>query len=73
MGLPMAMNLQRYLFNTLEPSLTYYNRTISAGEPLDELGAVAATSLLDLVKKCDIIFTMVSTTPFNIMGIDNKH
>jgi 3-hydroxyisobutyrate dehydrogenase-like beta-hydroxyacid dehydrogenase len=62
MGLPMAMNLQRYLFNTQEPSLTYYNRTISAGGPLNELGAVAATSLSDLVEKCDIIFTMVRTS-----------
>ncbi|OJJ01326.1 hypothetical protein ASPVEDRAFT_627348 [Aspergillus versicolor CBS 583.65] len=70
MGLPMAMNLQRYLFNTQEPSLTYYNRTISAGGPLDELGAVAATSLSDLVEKCDIIFTMLANDKVVTQSVD---
>ncbi|KAL4947999.1 hypothetical protein BDW69DRAFT_199213 [Aspergillus filifer] len=35
------------------------NRTISAGEPLNELGATPAASLIDLVEKCDVIFTMI--------------
>ncbi|KAL2834275.1 NAD binding domain of 6-phosphogluconate dehydrogenase-domain-containing protein [Aspergillus cavernicola] len=60
MGLPMATNLQRYLSNTQQPSLTYYNRTISSGDALQELGAIPATSLPDLVTKCDVIFTMLA-------------
>ncbi|KAL4965659.1 NAD(P)-dependent oxidoreductase [Aspergillus stella-maris] len=60
MGLPMAMNLQRHLVKTQEPNLTYYNRTISTGEPLNELGATPAASLTDLVEKCDVIFTMLA-------------
>ncbi|KAL4735370.1 hypothetical protein BDV11DRAFT_212025 [Aspergillus similis] len=61
MGLPMATNLQRYLAKSPdEQNLTYFNRTLSAGDPLRELGATPAASLLDLVKKCDVIFTMLS-------------
>ncbi|KAL6238683.1 hypothetical protein BDW75DRAFT_237128 [Aspergillus navahoensis] len=61
MGLPMTTNLQQYLArNPEEHNLTYYNGTLSAGDPLKELGASPATSLLDLVEKCDIIFTMLS-------------
>ncbi|KAL4943231.1 hypothetical protein BDV06DRAFT_221473 [Aspergillus oleicola] len=60
MGLPMAMNLQRHLLKIGEHNLTYYNRTISAGEPLNELGATPAASLIDLVAKCDVIFTMLA-------------
>ncbi|RDW90640.1 NAD(P)-dependent oxidoreductase [Aspergillus mulundensis] len=61
MGLPMATNLQRHLTkNPEEHNLTYYNRTLSAGDSLKELGATPAESLLDLVEKCDVIFTMLS-------------
>ncbi|KAL4880750.1 hypothetical protein BJY04DRAFT_190749 [Aspergillus karnatakaensis] len=60
MGLPMATNLQRHLAKTQEPGLTYYNRTISSGDSLKELGATPATDLIDLVSKCDIIFTMLA-------------
>ncbi|KAL4750342.1 hypothetical protein BDW72DRAFT_203980 [Aspergillus terricola var. indicus] len=64
MGLPMATNLQRYLARSPdEQNLTYFNRTLSAGDPLRELGATPAASLLDLVKKCDVIFTMVPPFP----------
>ncbi|KAL3439675.1 hypothetical protein BDV09DRAFT_201759 [Aspergillus tetrazonus] len=61
MGLPMAADLQRYLAKSPdEQNLTYFNRTLSAGDPFRELGAIPAASLLDLVKKCDAIFTMLS-------------
>jgi hypothetical protein len=59
MGLPMAMNLQRHLSKTAQTNLTYYNRTIASGKPLQDLGAMAATNLLELVDKCNVIFTMV--------------
>ncbi|KAL4927671.1 uncharacterized protein BDV17DRAFT_299107 [Aspergillus undulatus] len=60
LGLPMAINLQRHLSKGQEHDLTYYNRTIATGEPLRELGATPATSLLDLVARCDAIFTMLA-------------
>jgi 3-hydroxyisobutyrate dehydrogenase-like beta-hydroxyacid dehydrogenase len=59
MGLPIAMNLQRHLSRTAQTNLTYYNRTIASGKPLQDLGASPAINLLELVDKCDVIFTMV--------------
>ncbi|KAL2856632.1 hypothetical protein BJY01DRAFT_203173 [Aspergillus pseudoustus] len=58
MGLPMATNLQRHLFKNAQPSLTYYNPTMTSGQPLKKLGAIPATSLRELLVECDMIFTM---------------
>ncbi|KAJ0421738.1 hypothetical protein BJY00DRAFT_311754 [Aspergillus carlsbadensis] len=60
MGLPMATNLQRHLSKTAQTDLIYYNRTIASGKPLQDLGAIPATNLLELVDKCDVIFTMLA-------------
>ena len=62
MGLAMATNLQNHLRKLEAPSLRYFNRTISRGQPLEELGGQAAASVADLVKACDIIFISVRDT-----------
>ncbi|EIT81483.1 3-hydroxyisobutyrate dehydrogenase [Aspergillus oryzae 100-8] len=59
MGRPMAENLQRQLANNHERPLIYSNRTLSAGDTLKSLGAVPATEFTDLVRRCDIVFTMI--------------
>ena len=56
MGLPMATNLQKHLSSSESSNLIYFNRTISRGDPLKDLGAQPASSPGDLVSKCDIIF-----------------
>ena len=63
MGRPMAENLQRHLANNHERPLIYSNRTLSAGNTLKSLGAVPTTEFTDLVRRCDIVFTMVSYHP----------
>lgn len=60
MGLAMASNLQRHLSAKQGLGLLYSNRTLSRGEPLQQLGAVPQPSFGDLVSKSNIIFTMVS-------------
>lgn len=61
MGLGMAMNVQRHLFQQPEtPALRYHNRTISRGEPLQEIGGVPASSISDLVATSDVIFLSLS-------------
>lgn len=61
MGLGMAMNLQSHLSQRTEtPALQYYNRTISRGEPLHEIGGVPASSIGDLVSAADIVFLSLS-------------
>ncbi|KAL3475774.1 hypothetical protein BJX99DRAFT_247266 [Aspergillus californicus] len=60
MGLPMAINLQKHLARTQQPGLTYYNRTIAAGDSLKDLGATAAKTLTDLVAQCGVVFTMLA-------------
>lgn len=60
MGLPMATNLQRHLSQKGAPSLRYFNRTISRGDSLKEIGGVAAASIKDLVSSTDIIFMSLS-------------
>ncbi|KAB8201391.1 hypothetical protein BDV34DRAFT_202877 [Aspergillus parasiticus] len=59
MGRPMAENLQRHLANSHERPLIYSNRTLSSGDTLKSLGAVPATEFTDLVRRCDIVFTMI--------------
>lgn len=60
MGIGMATNLQKHLAQTSSANLIYHNRTISRGEPLDQLGASAASSIADVAQKADIIFLSLS-------------
>ncbi|KAF4446200.1 putative oxidoreductase yfjR [Fusarium austroafricanum] len=60
MGLPMATNLQKHLSSTGAPNLVYFNRTISRGDPLKDLGAQPAATAKDLVTKSDIVFLSLS-------------
>lgn len=61
MGSGMAANLQRFLQKNEKPSLIYYNRTISKGDDIKELGGVAALSVIDLASKSDLVFICVSS------------
>ncbi|KAH5552937.1 hypothetical protein HBI25_179320 [Parastagonospora nodorum] len=60
MGLAMATNLQKHLVDNSLPSIRYWNRTISRGEPLKQIGGITSQSPEDLVDNCDIIFISVS-------------
>jgi 3-hydroxyisobutyrate dehydrogenase-like beta-hydroxyacid dehydrogenase len=60
MGLPMATNLQKHLSSTGASNLIYFNRTISRGDPLKDIGARPASSATDLVDNSDIIFMSLS-------------
>ena len=60
MGLPMAKNLQKHLSQLGAPSLQYHNRTMSRGDPLRDIGGIAASSIKDLVESTDIIFMSLS-------------
>ncbi|KAF9871125.1 6-phosphogluconate dehydrogenase family protein [Colletotrichum karsti] len=59
MGLPMALNLHKKL-QSHGSSLTFSNRTLSKGAELVDAGAVAKSSIVEVVQACDDIFTMVS-------------
>ncbi|KAE8374845.1 NAD binding domain of 6-phosphogluconate dehydrogenase-domain-containing protein [Aspergillus bertholletiae] len=59
MGRPMAENLQRHLADNNERPLIYSNRTLRAGDTLESLGAIPTTDFTDLVRRCDIVFTMI--------------
>jgi 3-hydroxyisobutyrate dehydrogenase-like beta-hydroxyacid dehydrogenase len=60
MGLPMASNLQMHLNSKNASNLIYYNRTITRGDPLKDLGAQPASTAKELVTKSDIIFLSLS-------------
>jgi 3-hydroxyisobutyrate dehydrogenase-like beta-hydroxyacid dehydrogenase len=60
MGIGMALNLQKHLQESKQPSLHYSNRTLSKGESLKAAGGVEEPDYAALVKSCDIIFTMAS-------------
>ena len=61
MGLAMAINLQRHLaaVEGAEP-VHYFNRTISRGEPLHQIGGQPAQSVQGLVARCDVVFMSLS-------------
>lgn len=60
MGLGMATNLQKYtIAQSLQP-LSYTNRTLSKGVPLQSLGATPYASISGLVQNSDIIFCSVA-------------
>jgi 3-hydroxyisobutyrate dehydrogenase-like beta-hydroxyacid dehydrogenase len=60
MGIGMALNLQKHLQESKQPSLHYSNRTLSKGDSLKAAGGVEESDYAALVKSCDIIFTMAS-------------
>jgi 3-hydroxyisobutyrate dehydrogenase-like beta-hydroxyacid dehydrogenase len=60
MGLAMATNIQKHLTQNNSPALKYWNRTISRGEPLEELGSIACASAEELARTCDVIFISVN-------------
>lgn len=59
MGLAMATNLQAHLSKTGR-ALTYSNRTMSRGDPLQAVGAVPAPDAASLAASSDIIFTCLA-------------
>lgn len=61
MGLAMATNLQKHLSQTPSSAqLQYHNRTMSRGEPLQQLGASPSQSIRDLIAITDIVFLSLS-------------
>lgn len=60
MGLSMACNIQRYLKDNHMPNLAYWNRTLSKGEALREIGGEACKNAKDVAADCSAIFISVS-------------
>ncbi|KAK1561748.1 uncharacterized protein LY79DRAFT_573876 [Colletotrichum navitas] len=60
MGLAMASNLQKHLVKLSAPNLQYYNRTLSRGAPLSEIGGLARSNVKDIANNTDIIFMSLS-------------
>jgi 3-hydroxyisobutyrate dehydrogenase-like beta-hydroxyacid dehydrogenase len=65
MGLAMATNIQKHLKEKDLPSLKYWNRTLSRGDPLKELGGNPCPSIEELVQGCDIVFISVCPQRLN--------
>lgn len=59
MGLAMAMNLQRHLTITYGKSLSFTNRTLSRGRPLEEIGGTAHNSIKSVMLNSDVVFLSV--------------
>ncbi|KAJ4361149.1 hypothetical protein N0V95_002118 [Ascochyta clinopodiicola] len=60
MGLAMALNVQKHLQANSQPSLKYWNRTLSKGDPLKEIAGEPSSSVGDLTSSCGVIFISVS-------------
>ena len=60
MGLAMALNIQKHLTATRQPNLYYWNRTISKGEDLRNIGGKPCTSAVNVVLDCGVTFISVS-------------
>ncbi|KAL1791973.1 hypothetical protein ACET3X_009724 [Alternaria dauci] len=60
MGLAMASNIQKYLKKHNLPPLGYWNRTLSRGDSLRDIGGMPCLSIADLVQNCDVVFISVS-------------
>ncbi|KAG9186470.1 hypothetical protein G6011_09578 [Alternaria panax] len=60
MGLAMATNIQNHVQQHSLPLLRYWNRTLSRGDGLREIGGTPCPSIADLVQNCDVIFISVS-------------
>jgi 3-hydroxyisobutyrate dehydrogenase-like beta-hydroxyacid dehydrogenase len=71
MGLGMATNLHKYTMKNSMPPLSYTNRTLSRGDPLKALGSIPKTSVSELVRSSDIIFSSVSDDAVLLSFIDD--
>jgi 3-hydroxyisobutyrate dehydrogenase-like beta-hydroxyacid dehydrogenase len=71
MGLGMATNLHKYTKNNSMPPLSYTNRTLSRGDSLRALGATPKSSVSELVRSSDIIFSSVSDDAVLLSLIDD--
>ncbi|KAH6860858.1 hypothetical protein BKA58DRAFT_40880 [Alternaria rosae] len=60
MGLAMATNIQKHLTQNNLPPLKYWNRTLSRGDSLKDIGGTPCSAITDLVQNCDVIFISVS-------------
>ncbi|KAF1931048.1 NAD(P)-binding protein [Didymella exigua CBS 183.55] len=60
MGLAMALNVQKHLKATESPDLHYWNRTISKGDELKEIGGKPFGSPLAVVLNSGVVFISVS-------------
>jgi 3-hydroxyisobutyrate dehydrogenase-like beta-hydroxyacid dehydrogenase len=60
MGLAMAMNLEKHLSASAKSHITYFNRTLPRGQPLEEIGGVPASSIKELVDENDVVFISLS-------------
>ena len=56
----MATNIQKHMKEKALPSMKYWNRTQSRGEPLSEKGAISSQSIAELVQSCEVVFISVS-------------
>lgn len=65
MGLAMALNIQRHLKAIGQPGLCYWNRTISKGEELGNIGGEPCTGAVDVASKCGVTFISVSQIDIN--------
>jgi 3-hydroxyisobutyrate dehydrogenase-like beta-hydroxyacid dehydrogenase len=59
MGLGMALNLKKHLQSTGLGPLHYSNRSLSKGQALQAAGAIPEEDFESVVRKTDVIFTMV--------------
>ena len=59
MGSAMATNLQKHLAKIGETPLHYTNRTMSRGASLLALGAIPCNTVVDVVRKANIVFISV--------------
>jgi len=60
MGLAMAINIQKHLAQNNLPPLKYWNRTLSRGDSLKDIGSTPCSGVKELVQNCDVIFISVS-------------
>jgi 3-hydroxyisobutyrate dehydrogenase-like beta-hydroxyacid dehydrogenase len=64
MGLAMAQNIQKHLKATGQPSLCYWNRTISKGEELKNIGGEPYNHAIEVAWNCRVTFISVSHDRF---------
>lgn len=72
MGLAMATNIQKHLKEKSLLSLKYWNRTISRGDSLREIGGVPCLSPIEVLEDCDAIFISVSNSLHTEKELGNK-
>lgn len=60
MGLAMARNIQKHLKATDSPDLQYWNRTLSKGDVLEEIGGKPCDSPVKVVLNSAVVFISVS-------------